>query len=141
MKFRLTSEKINESDLKGFETQYGIKLPKSFKDFYLEHNGGIPSLRYYKDQRIAAFTSIKYGRESGRTGIIMEVHQLGDLLPEGYIPFAFDSGGWNFCINTNDIDYGHIYILPNGVVDNKPIFLSESFESFIGGLKAEDTYE
>lgn len=140
MEFRLTSEKLNEFDLRDFEDFYGVKLPQSFKDFYQKNNGGIPSVKHFENQRIAAFTSIKYGRESGKTETIMEVLQLADRLSDKFIPFAFDSGGWYFCINLNDPGYGRIYILPNGIEDSTPIFLSESFEAFIAGLTAEHSY-
>ncbi|HEX7904183.1 MAG TPA: SMI1/KNR4 family protein [Chitinophagaceae bacterium] len=57
------------------------------------------------------------------------------------IPFAYDPGGWHFCLCMDEgVDYGKIII--NRWTDHLPkeqfLIIADSFEEFINGLKRED---
>ncbi len=56
------------------------------------------------------------------------------------VPFAFDGGGWHFCLSFDSDTYGKIII--NRWTDHLPeeqfLVIADSFEEFINGLKAEE---
>ena len=132
------AKSITLAEISNFEKSYELKLPKSFIDFYLNANGGSPSTRYFEDYRIAAFCPIKHKPDNYNIEKNIEILKLSERLPEGFIPFAFDSGGWFFCLDTSERNYGSIYILPNGMLDSDPIFIVSSFSKFIDGLSDEE---
>ena len=68
----------------------------------------------------------------------IEILKLAERLPDGFIPFAFDSGGWYFAMDTKGTNYGSIYVLPNGMLESDPIFIVSSFSEFIEGLSEEE---
>jgi hypothetical protein len=137
---RSTEKKLTRDEIQDFENTLGVSLPDSFVNFYLLYNGGIPNLRYYQGNELSFFHHIKYGDK--RTTIIYVINLLkeAERLPEGYIPFASDSGGWYYCLSTNEPNEGIIYVLPNGIVDQSPIFIAESFEDLINGLTDQIDY-
>lgn len=144
MELKRSHKKITEKELKEFEGNHGVTFPDSFKDFYLEWNGGSPSHRYFKGYRIAGFMPIKYHDRTKNNTHTIEwfVDLLRDVgrLPKDYIPFAGDGGGWEYAINLSSENYGSIYVLPNGTGDNSPVFLTEDFESFLNNLSIENDY-
>lgn len=137
MELKRSSTSLSKDEIKDFEKSFGVTLPESFIDFYLEANGGSPSLRYFEEYRISAFLPIKHGEGNTVEGKI-EVLTLAERLPEKYIPFAFDSGGWYFCLDTSDTNYGSVYVLPNGMLESEPIFIVSSFSDFVDGLSEEE---
>lgn len=137
MEFQLSEQKLTKQEVDAFNSQFGGRLPDSFLKFYLEFNGGIPSHGYYGEMEIASFASIKYGEPYNT--ITERILNLSDAerLPIGYIPFAHDPGGWTYCIDTSETGYGAIYVLRNGLEDNSPVRIANSFELFIAGLSNE----
>ena len=137
MKLTGNSASLSQDEISDVEKSYEVKLPESFINFYLKANGGSPSKRYFEEYRIAAFLPVKYG-EGNNVESTIEILKLADRLPDGFIPFAFDSGGWYFAVDTNKTKYGSIYILPNGMLESDPIFIVASFSEFIEGLRKEE---
>lgn len=137
MELKRSSTSLSKDEIKGFEKSFDITLPESFIDFYLQANGGSPSLRYFEEYRISAFLPIKHG-EGNTVESKIEILKLAERLPEKYIPFAFDGGGWYFCVDAGETNYGSIYVLPNGLLESEPIFIVSSFSEFINGLSEEE---
>jgi len=56
------------------------------------------------------------------------------------VPFAYDPGGWHFCLSFDKDTYGKIII--NRWTDHLPedqfLVIADSFEEFINGLKRGD---
>lgn len=56
------------------------------------------------------------------------------------VPFAYDPGGWHFCLSFDKETYGQIII--NRWTDHSPeeqfVVIADSFEEFINGLKQAD---
>lgn len=56
------------------------------------------------------------------------------------VPFAYDPGGWHFCLSFDKDTYGKIII--NRWTDHSPeeqfLVIADSFEEFIDGLKRSD---
>lgn len=140
MELRESEEQLNLEELKILEDNLGKTLPQSFIDFYLKNNGGIPSHRHIDGKRIAFFQPLKYGKIDRTIEATIENLNLAKRLPQGFLPFAHDSGGWDFCIDLNENNYGVIYMLPNGTGDLMPIFVAPNFNKLIENLALEDDY-
>lgn len=56
------------------------------------------------------------------------------------VPFAYDGGGWHFCLSFDEATYGKIII--NRWTDHLPeeqfLVIADSFEEYINGLKTEE---
>lgn len=138
MELEDSEKQLTKKEFESFESTLKVSFPKDFVDFYLTFNGGFPSHSYFEGKEISYFAPIKYGeQEYTITGTIQRLSELG-RLPNGLIPFANDPGGWNFCIDLNETNYGVIYLLPNGIEDQSPIFVAQSFDNFISNLSVED---
>ncbi|HHC4899985.1 TPA: SMI1/KNR4 family protein [Escherichia albertii] len=132
---RLTIEesekKLTQDEFSDFEKYFGKKLPDSFKNFYLENNGGYLSENGQSSPLLfSGFISIKYGKVP-----IEKIYQdlIDDFLDlKDMVPFADDEGGNCFLLSLRDKDYGQIYIW---LMDEKELaFVCESFDSFINEL-------
>jgi hypothetical protein len=75
---------------------------------------------------------------------MQEMIQLFDELKNAHnrnvFPFAFDPGGWHFCLSLDESDFGAIIV--NRWTDHLPeeqfLKIADSLEEFINGLKRED---
>ncbi|WP_435261021.1 SMI1/KNR4 family protein [Tenacibaculum sp. nBUS_03] len=135
--FYLTKEKIKSEDLVAFEKEFKLNLPEIYKAHVLKFNGGAPEKDYFKGVNIAHFNPIKNGKITLENQII----SLKDVLPLGYLPFAYDPGGNQICMDLNEgKDYGKIYYLLMDMGDIEPEFLANSFEDFLSGLSEDDDY-
>lgn len=73
-----------------------------------------------------------------------DLYGLTKEFLDGYqrklIPFAYDPGGWHFCLSFDEDTYGKIII--NRWTDHLPeeqfLVIADSFEEFINGLKTEE---
>lgn len=124
---------ISLEDFSNFEAGFSRLLPVSFRDHYLAHNGGFPEADLINGEKqtfsIDGFISIKYGV----LPIEKLLAQMITLLPKkDFVPFANDSGGNIFILSLADHDYGCVYLITAG--ENERIYVSKSFESFIGGF-------
>lgn len=141
--------KANEEDFVSFEKLIGIKLPKDFKDFILETNGGIPTPDCF---------SVYDGEETWETniyffGLYKELYELYSL-PYNYneyrgmilnnlIPIGNDYSGNLICIDINKNNFGKIYFSHHDYFsynDEKPTnfgtyFIANSFAEFFSSLK------
>lgn len=144
MELKNSHTQLKEKELGEFEKKYGVSLPDSFKQFYLKWNGGSPSHSYINGHRIVGFMPIKYHNRTEDNTHTIEwfIHLLKDAerLPNGFIPFGSDGGGWHYAIDLNTNNYGVIYVLPNGIGDHTPIFIASCFDDFIRNLSIEDDY-
>ncbi|WGH77096.1 SMI1/KNR4 family protein [Tenacibaculum tangerinum] len=135
--FILAEKSIKSEDLVAFEKKFELILPERYKEHMLKFNGGFPDKDYYKGVNIAHFNPIKYGDDTLEHNIL----DLQDVLPVGYLPFAYDLGGNQICMDLNEGEnYGKVYYLPMDMGDIRSEFLSDSFEIFLNGLSEENDY-
>lgn len=151
IKYEMTNSsiKITESDVYEAEKLLNKSLPIELKNFYLKNNGGrVEGNRYvYSDDQdkeydVQTFFPIKYKRTEG-DGLLEEQTLFycneKRLIPDNYIVFAMDGGGFPFCC---DIQSGHIYFgnIENYDGDPEEImeFICETLEDFINNMKTEE---
>ena len=131
--------RMGDSNMRFIESQVQSSLPNDFKDF-LKANGGLSHYeRFFTDTHQITWEVNKYLT-------FAELHKLLDEFLREYkrklIPFAYDPGGWHFCLCMDEgKDHGAIII--NRWTDHLPkeqfLKIADSFEEFINGLKAEET--
>lgn len=120
---------ITVEEFEEFENLIGLKLPKDYKDFILEYNGGIVNewefvkhINYPKgEQGIVRLFSIKYGFG----GMESLYRTYFDLLPKGYITIGITYSSGNIIISlNNDETYGNIkeWIDEEHILDLSPSF-------------------
>ena len=130
IKLEDSEREIKIEDLITFEIENEITLPKSFKDFLMNSNGGYPEDDLFFGRYIIdGFNSIVYGDYH----IQKIISNLSGALPKNSIPFAHSNGGVIFMSLKTD-DYEKVYIMYS---DGQTDFLAESFEKFMNGLSKE----
>lgn len=126
-----SEKKITQDEFSEFEKKFSKIFPDSFREFYLENNGGyLPESVHPSPLLFSGFNSIKYGKvsiEKIYQDLIDDFNELKDM-----VPFADDEGGDCFLLSLRDKDYGKIYIW---LMDEKNLsFVSKSFDDFINEL-------
>jgi cell wall assembly regulator SMI1 len=143
-----TGKPLTAKDIEWAERKIGCKFPESLKQFYLLFNGGEveKKRRVFVDRggdieaEVKTFLPIKYERFDGDS-LLEDSYELfvkqKKLIPPQFIPFAMDSGGFRYCVDSeseavffNNLD--HIEE-PEGPME----FIAPSIEAFINGMLTE----
>ncbi len=130
-------------DINAFEEAYSIKLPSELSEFLLIYEGlylDEDESYYGEGSNLFEVNKILFLRKKdGLASIeaILEGHQEANIL--GFIPFAIDSGGWDFNVSINNDTYGQVWVNKFDSGEKETMeFVAPSFESFINGLQPED---
>ena len=113
------------------------KLSDDFSEFLIQ-NAGLSHLEYiFIDKNLTRWDVSQYNNFKDLHGLTQEfLNEYHRKL----IPFAYDGGGWHFCLSFDADTYGKIII--NRWTDHLPeeqfLVIADSFEEFINGLKAEE---
>lgn len=130
-------EKPTEADLFLFEKEIPSLTLKEFKELVIEYQGAKVKELIFWDSRnemwiLNAFLTI--------SEMLLLFKEFQENYGRQIFPFAFDSGGWHFCLCFDESDYGAIIV--NRWTDHLPeeqfLKIADSFEEFINGLKRED---
>ena len=128
---------ISKNIIDNFELKKSMILPENFKNFILDYQGtGVNEILFY-DKKNTLWVLNGFL-------IFEEMEKLYETFLEKYkrklFPFAFDSGGWHFCLCMDGYDFGTIYI--NRWTDHLPeeqfLKIADNFEEFINGLNCEE---
>ncbi len=120
---------LTPADLDELEKLYNWKFPESFRQLYLQYNGGyLPDEWMERNEIIfGGFDSIRYGEltaEQIYKNLIESFPQLIDLFP-----FAYDQGGHSFLLSLRAKDYGMIYVF---LMDGEELVdVSDTFDEFL----------
>lgn len=143
--FSEVSKQLTINDIREIEEKLNIKLPEQLINHYLKFNGGIPDKPYVCsnisdiETSVHAFSPMKYDDELDYT--LEECYlnyKTRSVIPEKFLPFAYDAGSNPFCIN---LKTGQVVIiwLDMGEVTEKEIkLLANSFDEFMNSLQEED---
>lgn len=139
-------EKIHESlpigDLESFEHNYNITLPRDYRDFLIEYNGGYPNPGTYKIsyELGESILNIFYGIGNMYDNLEKKIDIFDEILEIGFIPIADDPCGNQICIGINKEYFGQIYHWAHDKEHDEVesmYFLSESFKEFLESLYEE----
>lgn len=130
-------DRIQDGEFNFIEKELNILLPQILKD-YLKKYGGMSIVE------CTFYTNEKKDFQLGQFLMFDEILNLSKEFLREYhrklVPFAYDGGGWHFCLSFDEDTYGKIII--NRWTDHLPeeqfLVIAESFEEFINGLKRED---
>jgi len=127
--------RLGSGDIKLLERSVGYSFPEDFKNFMIENSG----LNHYENL---------FKSETGTVWEVQRYNLPGDLhrLTEEFkenglglkIPFAYDPGGWHYCLSFDPDTFGKIIVnrWTDHDKDEQFLIIAESFESFINALYA-----
>ncbi|MGI4736998.1 MAG: SMI1/KNR4 family protein [Janthinobacterium lividum] len=139
-----SAQQLTLNDIAQAEAIMGIELPPQFKEFYLRHNGGVPSKAYVFDDNIedfietSVFSSLRYKLPDSET--LEEDYQNltgRDVLPALYLPFANDWGGNLFCLNLSTQQVVFILMDMGEFTEDCVSIIALSFDTFLDSLVSE----
>ncbi|WP_046228067.1 SMI1/KNR4 family protein [Paenibacillus dauci] len=122
-------QSLTTQDLQDLEEQLGRPLPDSFKQYYLQYNGGfLPEDGEGNALIVGGFDSIRYGELPAEKLYADLLESFAEL--ELLFPFAYDQGGNCFLLSLKpSTDYGRIYIW---LMDLQELaFVIDSFDDFL----------
>ena len=130
-------EKVTITEVEQFESDIGFKLPKSYKQFLTQNNGGVPRERIFWDGEIESGVSYFYPLKHGKNTIekIIGLIHREDALPKTFLPFASTGGAGNYVISMNTDSFGEVYVFHYD--GSEPFKMANSFEEFINYLEEE----
>ena len=141
-KFEDAEQALTEDELKAFEEEWELNLPKEFIYLYLESNGGYPPFDAVEGEEyvfnIDWFLPIKYGKLT-IDRLLKDLRSQG-IDMKGMLPFAADPYDNLFVISLSPADYGSVYLF--GQEDDPGEsssyrYVCSSFVDFLTGLTNE----
>ena len=138
---KLVVERLDE-----FETKIGAKLPESYRDFLVNHNGGKPMPCDFEVSKKEGSNSLHvvYGIHNGPSYTnLEEVNALySDRIPSNLIAFADDPFGNAICIGIGSDNLGKVFFWNHELESEykkepskeSPTLVAESFSEFLSGL-------
>jgi hypothetical protein len=129
--------KIQDFELNMIENLLAEKIPHIARFYIQKYSGDMIKEKYFVD-----YNNLEW--ELSQFNDFKNLHGLAKEFLENYhrklVPFAYDPGGWHFCLSFDADTYGKIII--NRWTDHMPeeqfLVIADSFEEFIDGLKSED---
>lgn len=132
--------KISLQDIKQFEQECDIALPKQYVEFLLEYNGGFPQESGFKisDDEGESLVNKFYGIGDMKSNLGKVFEILEDEIPEDFISIANDPAGNEILLGVSGEYQGKVYFwihdrVPEEEMDNMFI-LTDSFSEFFDNL-------
>ncbi len=146
LKFLTKHPPVTEKQIQDFEKILTVPIPKSFRDFLLESNGGVPLNNAFDvfspSENLTLYTFIisRFLGIGVKDDIIKAYQIFHKELPPFFVPFAIDSFSNFMCISlkTEEIYFwDHQSAMSKSKIHkDKPLFLfvAENFEEFMEKL-------
>ncbi|MBV4360346.1 SMI1/KNR4 family protein [Pinibacter aurantiacus] len=135
--------RLQQNELNDFEAKNSISLPKDYKVFLLEFNGGSPSPN--RNQNPETVVTYVLGMHNGEyyTSLYKHIDMFKHRLPLSTFPIATDSFGNLFIMSLHSDGYGNIYfwdhegeaVHQDGHYVDNCYFVAYSFTEFVENLK------
>lgn len=136
----------SEQQVLEFEKRMGVVFPKELRELIIKYEGGYldESQKFFKaDEVLYEVNQMLYlEKAEGKASIeaIIEGHRFYGI--EGYVPFATDSGGWDYNVSINSVSYGQVWVNKfDSDEENTMVFLCNTLEEFIDSLKSLEEVE
>jgi cell wall assembly regulator SMI1 len=129
-------EPASNDQINKFESDFGVKLPCDYKLFLATQNIYLTKENYFSGQEVHHFYPL---HDEAELSLTMIFEALGEHFENSFVPFADDSGGWQYVISLRDADYGKVYFCRmDEELQDALTLLADSFTEFINGLRAEE---
>jgi hypothetical protein len=132
--------KISLQDIKQFEHEYNVVLPKQYVYFLLKYNGGYPQESNFKisDNQGESLVNKFYGIGDMKSNLAKVFEVLEGEIPKDFISIANDPGGNEILLGISGEYQEKIYfwihdIEPEDEMGNMFI-LADSFSEFFNNL-------
>lgn len=110
---RDAGRKLFEADITNLENVIGIALPRAYRDFLLNHNGGRPTPKIFRIPQTKSFGQVldffAIDDPVESCCIDWNVGVFSARMPSGLIPIACEDGGNIICIGVDTQKIGRIY--------------------------------
>lgn len=134
---------LQEIELNDFENGNNIKLPRDYRTFLLEFNGGSP--KQNRNEHPDTIVTYILGMHNGDyyASLYKHIDMVKDRLPLSTFPFATDPFGNLFIMSLHPESHGHIYFwdhegepeCQDGHYIENCSFVAHSFTEFLKNLK------
>lgn len=141
---------LTENVVIDFEHFFEISLPKEYRNFLLENNGGepVPGFEFFWIKKGKDGSSVHqyFGLHNGPIHLQLNTYMDQSIFgfPRSLLPVADDGMGNFICVGIQENNYGKVYFLDHDLFpfqsnENAPGItqLSSSFSSFINALKED----
>ncbi|MBC1359129.1 SMI1/KNR4 family protein [Listeria booriae] len=142
MKLSNPNGKIKEDDIQKFESINGFVLPKAYRLFLLENNGGEtePSTFFISENEGISVLNSFFGLGDIYENLQDFVEIYDERLPDGFIPIGNDPAGNVICVSINESSSDNIYFWDHEQEIENPnemsnvFFLANDIEAFINNF-------
>jgi hypothetical protein len=133
---------ITEADVEAFEERHRIKLPESYREFLLRHNGGTPvpaRFRFPDEPKsgsiVATFFSLNDKAPADLDRVVKSL-DWPDAYELGVIRIGRDTGGSGLFLATRGAQAGQVLFVDREATlrKSKPVILADSFDGFLATL-------
>ncbi len=120
---------LTPADLDELEKLYNWKFPESFRQLYLQYNGGYLPDEWMEHEDIVfgGFDSIRYGKSPAEEVYLNLIEAYPQFV--NLFPFAYDRFGHDFLLSLREEDHGTIYMF---IMDGEDFFeVCDTFDEFL----------
>jgi hypothetical protein len=125
--------RMGRKNFEYLEGMVGGAFPASFTAFMTKYAGMSLEEDFYKDASGNAWIVAAYDNFVSMHSLTKEFKENGWGLK---VPFAYDGGGWHFCLSFDAQTMGKVLI--NRWTDHSPeeqfLVIADGFETFVNGL-------
>jgi len=141
---------LDSKVLDALEQSWAMKLPKDYRDFLLEYNGGSPDKTLfhfinYNNKRDSSLINEFFGiYKSHVNNLLQNIKDIGDRYPLDSFPIADDQFGNRICLIVKGKNRGKVYFWDHELeveikeTDNpycNMFFIANSFNDFLNMLE------
>ncbi len=129
---------VDAHAIEALEASLGATLPEDYRNFLLEHNGGLVEPDVFEVQGDPNVTKssiqILHGIAPGDYfDINKQISIFENRIPSGTIPIGHDPSGNLLCLAVSGPRAGTVYFWDHDL-DNATFPLADSFSAFLSGL-------
>jgi len=143
VEFNETFGSATELQIARFESRNRLRLPPSYKQFLMTHNGGHPINDEFAVPGWGC-TSVQYffGLQTGDSYDLQDwTTQLRCDELAHFLPIAVDGGGWVVFLRLgSSADHG-VYFIDTKSESRYPIKIATDFPSFLDGLMPTESFD
>lgn len=140
---------IDDKIIQAIEQDWGFGLPKSYKKFLINTNGGRSRKKYFffKEQENGSVLTDFFGiLKDYNTNILLKYKYVGIRVPFNTLPIASDCFGNLILIAVKGAEYGKVYFwdhdweAEDGVIPDYSnlTLIADNFDEFINNLKSQE---
>ena len=152
LQMEIKNHLVDSRILSAIEQYWGFKLPKDYREFIINYNGGVTKKKYFKSKNgdKEAILDYLFGlindfNNDISMNLLMDFKDVGGRYPSSMIPIGDTVGGDRILLSIKNKDRGKIYFWDHEIEseeDEEPDYsnltlIADNFDEFINGLYSE----